>query len=302
MDAQQRASFISAHYRTPATIEPLTPVAIPPENLPPARSPAVAVDPKRADKLRARREAEDEVVLREIDDAVRQDQMAEWGRRYGKPLLAAVGLALLLFGAYLFWQQRQDQARERDAETLVTALDQVEAGNLSSAEQQLRPLAESGSVGASAAARMLTAGIAAQNGNLRRAGEEFAAIADDGDVPAELRKLARVRQVAAQFDQLPPQRVVALLADQARPGEPFFGSAGEMVAMAHLAAGDRQRAGALFAQMARDEAVPETLKARARQMSGLLGVDTIENVREVIPPQGSSGQQAQPNPAPAPQG
>jgi hypothetical protein len=148
---------------------------------------------------------------------------------------------------------------------------------------------------------MLSAGIAAQNGNSRRAGEEFAAIADSGDVPTELRQLARVRQVAVQFDQLPPQRVIALLGDQARPGQPFFGSAGEMVAMAYLAQGNNQQAGSLFAQIARDKDVPETLGARARQMSGLLGVDTIENVGEVIAPQGSVGQeQAAPASGPAP--
>lgn len=274
-------------------------MAQPPRSTPPV----LATDPQRAERLRQRRDAESEAALREIDDAVRQDQMAEFGRRYGKPLIAAVVLVLLLFGAYLLWQQRQEQAWERDSEVLVTALDQVEAGNLAAAEQQLQPLIADGSGGASAAARMLSAGIAAENGNLRRAGEAFAAIADDGDVPAEIRQLARVRQVATQYDQLPPQQVIALLADQARPGQPFFGSAGEMVAMAYLAQGNRQQAGTLFAQIARDEAVPETLRARARQMSGLLGVDTIDNVGEVIAPQGSVPQEGPANgSAAAPQG
>ena len=261
----------------------------------------MTTDADRAERLRQRRDAENEAALREVDDAVRQDQLADFGRRYGKPLIAAVVLLLLAFGAYLFWQNRQEQALERASEALVTALDQVEAGNLSTAEQQLRPLIESGGGGHVAVARMLAAGIAAQNGNPRRAGEEFAAIADSGDVPAELRQLARVRQVAVQYDQLPPQRVIALLGDQARPGQPFFGSAGEMVAMAYLAQGNNQQAGALFGQIARDESVPDTLRARARQMSGLLGVDTIENVGEVIAPQGSVGQeQAAPAAAPTP--
>lgn len=279
-------------------------MALPPRTTTSPASPqgtALTTDANRAERLRQRRDAENEAALREVDDAVRQDQLADFGRRYGKPLIAAIVLLLLAFGAYLFWQNRQEQARERASETLVTALDQVEAGNLSTAEQQLRPLIEGGSGGHAAIARMLAAGIAAQNGNPRRAGEEFAAIADSGDVPAELRQLARVRQVALQYDQLPPQRVVALLSDQARPGQPFFGSAGEMVAMAYLAQGNNQQAGTLFAQIARDESVPDTLRARARQMSGLLGVDTIENVGEVIAPQGSVGQeQAAPASAPVP--
>lgn len=265
-------------------------MAQPPTTQPPARSGAVPANPERAEKLRRQREAEDQAVLREIDEAVRQDQLAEFGKRYGKLVIAAILLVLLLFGGYLFWLNQRERALEEDAETLVTALDQVEAGNLATAEQRVAPLIAGENDGAAALARMLSAGIAAQNGNLRKAGEEFAAIADDGDVPAELRQLARVRQVAVQFDQLPPQRVVALLGDQARPGQPFFGSAGELVAMAYLEAGNRQQAGALFAQIARSEDVPESLRSRARQMAGLLGVDTVEDVRQVIAPQGSAGQ------------
>ncbi|MGJ8537621.1 MAG: tetratricopeptide repeat protein, partial [Parasphingopyxis sp.] len=34
-------------------------------------------------------------------------------------------------------------------------------------------------------------------------------------------------------------------------------------------------AGALFAQMANDERVPETLRTRAVQMAGVLGVDAV---------------------------
>ena len=276
--------------------------------LPPRNAPATAqvggsltTDADRAEQLRQRRDAENEAALREVDDAVRQDQLTDFGRRYGKPLIIGLVLLLLSFAAYLYWQHQQEQARERASETLITALDQVEAGNLSTAEQQLRSLANGDSEGHAAIARMLAAGIAAQNGNARRAAEEFAAVADSGDAPAELRQLARIRQVAAQYDQLPPQRVIALLGDQARPGQPFFGSAGEMVAMAYLAQGDNQRAGSLFAQIARDETVPDTLRARARQMSGLLGVDTIENVDEVIAPQGSVGQgQTAPAAPPAP--
>lgn len=246
----------------------------------------------RAEKLRQRREAEDRAVLREIDEAVRQDQMAEFGKRYGKPLVIGIVLFLLLLGGFMLWQQRQERAREQASEGLVTALDQVEAGNLAEARQRLQPLAASSNAGVSASARLLEAGIAAQEGNLRRSGELFAAIADDGDVPAELRQLARVRQVTVQFDDLPPQRVIALLGDQVRPGQPFFGSAAELVAMAQLELGQRQQAGALFAQIARANEVPESLRSRTRQMAGLLGVDTIENVEEVIVPQGSAGQTA----------
>ena len=90
--------------------------------------------------------------------------------------------------------------------------------------------------------------------------------------------LARVREVSVNFDTMKPADVIAQLKDLATPGNPFFGSAGELVAMAHLEAGNRAEAGKLFAAMSKDEALPETLRSRARQMAGLLGVDAIDDV------------------------
>ena len=84
--------------------------------------------------------AQEDVLLREVDDAVRQDQYAEAAKRFGKPALAAVVVVLALFAAYLFWTNRQQAAREKDSETFVSALDQAERGNLGSASSALDPL------------------------------------------------------------------------------------------------------------------------------------------------------------------
>ena len=55
-------------------------------------------------------------------------------------------------------------------------------------------------------------------------------------------------------------------------GNPWFGSAGEMVAIAQLKLNRPQQAARLFADMAKDESVPESIRSRAEQMAGSLGV------------------------------
>ena len=62
------------------------------------------------------------------------------------------------------------------------------------------------------------------------------------------------------------------------PGNPWFGSAGELVGMAYLKQGKPDLAGPLFASISRDKDTPETLRRRARQLAGLLGVDAIDDV------------------------
>ena len=81
---------------------------------------------------------------------------------------------------------------------------------------------------------------------------------------------------------MPPADVVARLQPLAVPGKPYFGSAGELLAMAYLEQGKNREAGALFASIAKDETQPEGLRSRTRQMAGVLGVDAIVDVDEVL--------------------
>ncbi|MCR2835141.1 tetratricopeptide repeat protein [Parerythrobacter lacustris] len=253
------------------------------------------------DKKAQLQAAQDEVLLREIDDAVRQDQYADIARKHGKTILGIVAAFLLAFGAYLFWDSRQEAAIEADSEALVAALDQLDAGNLDSASAQLDVLIAESDGGVKSNAQMLKAGIAMEQGRNADAAKLFAAVAADADADPAIRDLATVREVAATFDQRKPADVIARLQKLATPGNAYFGSAGEMVAMAYLKQGKRAEAGALFAQIAKDEDVPETLRSRARQMAGLLGVDAIEDVDEIIGQlKESQGTGPAPMPAPAP--
>ncbi len=110
----------------------------------------------------------------------------------------------------------------------------------------------------------------------------FQQVADDADAPSELRDLARIRAVAATFDTREPEDVIAALKPLAVPGNAWFGSAGELVAMAHLEQGQTKQAGTLLAAIAKDDTVPESLRSRARQVAGQLGVDAIEDVDELL--------------------
>ena len=96
----------------------------------------MALTPKnelsREEKRAKQESAQQEALLREVDDAVRQSDAQAFLDRWGKPLLGLIILALVVFAGYLYWDSRQEAAMERDSETLVGALDQIQAGNLDS--------------------------------------------------------------------------------------------------------------------------------------------------------------------------
>src|SRR5437899_2274004 len=76
-----------------------------------------------------------------------------------------------------------------------------------------------------------------------------------------------------RVDLRPPKAVIARLEPLARPGEPWFGTAGEMTALAMIKQGRKQEAGQLFVAIANDKGVPQTIRARAVQVAGSLGID-----------------------------
>jgi hypothetical protein len=242
------------------------------------------------DKRARDQAAQDDVLLREVDDAVRQDQYAEAARQYGKPIGIALVLALVLFGGYLVWDSRQDAAHERDSESLVRSLDQVEHGDLASASTSLDPLIAGGGDGQQAAAQLLKAGIAMEQSKPDEAAKLYDTVAADASAPQALRDLATIRAVTSRYDKMTPADVVARLKPLAVPGNPWFGPAGEMVAMAYLDQGKSAEAGALFAAISKDKNSSETMKSRTRQMAGLLGVDAIDDVDTVIQQPGAAAQ------------
>lgn len=226
--------------------------------------------------------AEQDVLMREVDEAVRQDEAAAFARRYGISIAVLLVLALAAFGGWLWWQGHRESKLDKGSEQFVQALDQLDAGNRAAAETQLAPIAKNGTPAASAGARMLQAGILAQKGDTAGAAKAFMAIADDSGAPEAYRNLAAIRGVAASFDSMKPQDVINRLKPLAVPGNPWFGSAGELVAMGYLKQGKKDLAGPLFASIAKDKDVPQSLQTRARQMAGILGYDAVTDVDQVL--------------------
>lgn len=247
---------------------------------------------------------EDEILIREIDEAVRQDDALNFAKKYGAVVLGAVLLGLAGLGGYLWWDASREAKLEAQSETIISALDLVGANDFKSAGEKVAALTADGSPAARAAARFIQAGAALEAGDDAKAIAIFAEVAADDKAPQALRDLALVREVAVGFDNRKPADVIARLKPLAVPGHPLFGSAGELTAMAHLEAGNRNEAGALFAAIAKDEDLPETLRSRARQMAGLLGVDAIVDVTKLLKDEGvvasgGSGEADSKNAAPA---
>jgi hypothetical protein len=223
----------------------------------------------------------DETFLREVDENLRRDQLHDLARKYGSWLIAALVLFLAAVGGWLYWQDRQRKAGAEDSEVLSQIYTDIGSGKMATVPKRLDTLAGDGKGAVRASALFTGAAVALEKNDRATATAKYNEIANDDDLAAPYRDLGLIRATSLQFDALKPEQVIARMEPMAKPGNPWFGSAGELTAMAMIKQGKKSEAGRLFAAIAADRQVPDSIRARAVQIAGTLGVDASASLSAI---------------------
>jgi hypothetical protein len=223
----------------------------------------------------------DEAFLREVDEEYRRDQMLGIWKRYGRVIAGAIVLGLIALAGWLLWQNHSNGAAGKRGEEYDAALQLLQQNQPGQALPALDKVAQGTKDGYTALARIAQGNLLLDRNDAKGAAAQFASVVNDKSIEQPYRDLALVRQTAAEFDTLKPEVVIQRLGTLANPDSPWFGTAGEMVAAAYLKAGNRPAAGKLFAQIAQGgDSVPESIRQRAVQLAGVLGVDATAQSKE----------------------
>jgi len=214
-----------------------------------------------------------ETFVREVDENLRRDRLRDFFKENTGWLIGAVILFLAASGGMIWYQQHRENLAQEHAEQLAKIYKDIGVGNTSKVPQELDDLSNSSSKAVRVSALFTRAAFALQQSDNKLAIATYKKIADDSSLPQAYRDAALIRQTALEFDQLDPQQVIARLQPLAKPESAWFGSAGEMTALALIKQGKKQEAGQLFATIAKDKDVPQSLRDRSIQIAGSLGVD-----------------------------
>ncbi len=225
-----------------------------------------------------------DAFLREVDDNLRRDRFEGFAKRYGKWLILAVVLFLAAVAGYLYWQNKQQEKASEQSEKLMAIYTDIGNGNTDKAKRELQPLESADSGVVRALALLTEAAIALDSNDRDTALAKYRVVSADDAVPDSYRNLALLRATALEFDNLKPEQVTSRLEPLAKPGNPWFGTAGELTAMAYLKQGQKDKAGRLFAAIAADKQVPETIRTRAVQIASTLGVDAKVDIPQPAQP------------------
>ncbi len=74
-----------------------------------------------------------DALLREVDDAVRRDDMLSFWSRYGRLVAVAVGVLLAGYGGFLLWLSYQHGIAERSSEDFAVMLKSASGAQLDQA-------------------------------------------------------------------------------------------------------------------------------------------------------------------------
>ena len=214
-----------------------------------------------------------ETFVKEVDENLRRDRINDFFKDNAAWLVGGLILFLAAAGGWIWYQQHRVQLAEQHVEQLATIYKDIGTGNTAKVPQQLDDLSQSSSKAVRATALLTRAAFALQQNDPKLAIATYKKVAEDSSIPDAYRNGALIRQTALEFDQLEPQQVIERMKPLAQAGSPWFGTASEMTALALIKQGKKKEAGQLFAKIAKDKTVPQSLRDRSIQIAGSLGAD-----------------------------
>lgn len=215
-----------------------------------------------------------DAFIRDVDDDFQREKLQSLWQRYGRTAVTLVSLILIALGGYFFLQSRKNARIDAEADRYMAALEKLDT-NAGQATQSVTPLlaeiARNSTPGYRALAQLDLAALALRDKKTPEALTIYRTMAADANVPQAFRDYAQLRSIMLSYDTLKINEIITRLSPLAQESNPWFGTAGELLAVAHLRAGQPQVARPIFEALQRNETVPLSIRARAREMARMLG-------------------------------
>jgi hypothetical protein len=208
--------------------------------------------------------------LREVDEAVRQDQYKKLWDNYGVYALAGLLLIVAAVAAYKgwsYWQERQAQeagAKFSEALTLEGGTDDAKAHDL------LASLAAQGPEGYRVLARFQLVAAEAKAGDLDEAVADYDALASDAGADQILQGHAALQAAALRLDKADYAEMDRRLKGLIDSNGAWRFSARELLGLSAYRLNDMREAERQFSALIGDEDTPPNLRERADMMLALI--------------------------------
>ena len=205
-------------------------------------------------------------IFREVDEELRRDNFAKLWTRYGHYIVGLAVLIILATAAVTGWRWYQERQQRAESLRYAAATDLARQNQLSQAADAFAALARDAGSGQAVLARLQEAALRGKAGDEAKAVAGFKAIAQDPSVDSIYRNAATLSAALHELASAEPQALIAEVAPLTADGNPWRPTALEITALAHLRAGDKEKAREIYKGLADDLTVPQGLRARATEM------------------------------------
>ena len=213
-------------------------------------------------------------VFREIDEELRRDRLLALWRKYGRFVIVSAVAVVAIVSMKVGWSEyTHRQALETSAE-YYAANELLQQGNEDAARAAFGRIAEEGSEGYAALARLHEAARISSKGDIEGAIRIYDEIAEDGGAPRTLRNLALILSAYRRIDREDPETLLSEVEPLTAEDSPWRHSALEITALIALRSGERPKAREIYTKLAADPDAPQMLRQRAQDMTTALGEES----------------------------
>ena len=181
---------------------------------------------------------EEDILLREVDEELKQDQTVAFFKKNGPVLVGAAALVVAAVAGLQFKKGADARAEAARSEAYQTAVD-ASLDDQTAAPQTMLAVAGESTGGYAGLARLRAAAFLAGEGNVDDAIAALDEVAKDGSLPTRMRDLARLKMAQLLVDT-DPARAKSVAGEVS--SEPMMPLADEVIALADFSAGDYEAA------------------------------------------------------------
>lgn len=210
-------------------------------------------------------------IFREVDEDLRQERYAKLWSRFGKYVIGAIVLVVVVAAVVIAWQNIVESRRQAEGERFSEALVMAREGAAEQAATAFNRLAENSGSGYRALARLQAAAALVRAGNTAEAVSVYDQLATDGAVDRILRDLGALLAAMHSFDAASNDEMLQRLGPLVLDRNAWRYSAREMQALVMLRAGDVAQARTLLEALVDDSDAPGGIRSRAAELLGVVG-------------------------------
>jgi len=208
--------------------------------------------------------------LREVDEAVRQDQYKKLWDRYGVFALGAAAVIVVGVAGYKGWSYWQEKRAQDAGARFTQALIMEDGADAAKAREMLTALAEKGPEGYRVLARFQLAAAEAKAGDIDKAVADYDALALDPGVDPILQGHATLQAAALRLDKADYAEMERRLQGLVDSNSAWRFSARELLGLSAYRLNNMREAEKQFSALIGDQGTPPNLRERADMMLALI--------------------------------